>query len=90
MPRVPTIVRHHCGVVAGGMLREEIKSHVEDHKTFTERDVTSKVIRQGRLISPAVVIGNVVLTGWSKTDTDAERGTIGRFLDQYLPSNRLV
>ena len=60
--------RNRNFVVAGDMLRETIET---SESPVGSRDVVeekSEVIRSGRLYSPAVTLGNFVLTGWSGSD----------------------
>jgi len=73
------------GVVAGGMLREHIKSHCKWQKELDETEVTKEIIRRGQLISPAVVLSNVVLVGWSGMDVEEDRSRRWHSLLKKLP-----
>ena len=69
LDHIPDLFRDDLFVVEGEMVHEEVKSSVVVDETFkTEGETFATLIRQGQLWSPAVVIGDTVLSGWSDRD----------------------
>ena len=68
-PKIPSWMHHHLFVVEGDMLRESVDTIEKPVGTrdMTE-EVSRRVVRSGVLYSPAVTLGDYVLTGWSKAD----------------------
>ena len=67
--KIPTWLHPHVFIVEGDMLREGIEKEISPVRTEQSvSEVSRTVVRIGNLYSPAVTIGDVVLTGWSGSD----------------------
>jgi len=69
VPVIPKWMYPHTFIVAGDMLRDDIHER-EYHvgSRFEKCEVSRQILSVGYLASPAVVIGDFVLTGWSGKD----------------------
>lgn len=66
---LPAWFQRYVQIASGDMCREHIVEQDERTERWTETKTTSRkigeVVRQGRMLSPAVFIGPFVLAGWS-------------------------
>ena len=66
------VLRDNIFVLAGEMAREEIKEVDVSEKHWTARgqkeQVREEIVDQGPLMSPCILIGDLVLCGWSQRD----------------------
>jgi len=66
---VPVCLRKHVKIVAGEMVKEEVKfSKISERTISIMGEEKATMIRRGLLISPAVVIDRFVVAGWSDSD----------------------
>lgn len=66
---VPWWLAPHIFIIEGDMMRDEVcisEQHISTRSV--ENEISRRLIRQGRLLSPAVTLGDFVLTGWSDRD----------------------
>ena len=77
MPEWPRNILRACppwlapfvNVVSGDMIREDVQEAEVGREHWNEEEyLTRRIVRTGRLYSPAVTLGTFVLTGWSGAD----------------------
>ena len=70
------ILEKNVRVLAGEMAREEIKEVDLGEQRWNEvtekEEVVEEIVAQGTLLSPCILIGDLVLCGWSQRDLPAE------------------